>query len=68
MVIGTLVVGLWRVFFRRQSFFHQRRRHAGHAHHKAAQKEAAVAEEKSGLMDGQETSPSDDESDKPLTT
>ncbi len=63
MMVGTLIVGLWRVFVRRQSFFHQRRRH-GHCHHKASQKEAAVAEEKSGLMEHQDAPPSYEDEDK----
>lgn len=51
MVIGTLMVGVWRKFVRGQSFFphHRRRSHTGSSH-KAARMEAAAAEEKAGLM------------------
>ncbi|EOO01616.1 hypothetical protein UCRPA7_2840 [Phaeoacremonium minimum UCRPA7] len=60
MIVGTLVVGLWRKFVRGQSFFvHGHcRRHARHAEHKAAHKEAVVEEEKSGLMEHQDPPPS----------
>ncbi len=64
MVVGTLLVGLWRVAVRGQPFFPHRRRHAGHAHHKSAQKEAAVAEEKSGLIEDQDLPPSYNEENK----
>lgn len=59
MLVGTVLVGLFRKFVRGQSFFpqHRCRLHPGGRHHKAAQKEAAVDEEKSGLMDNQETEP-----------
>lgn len=54
MIIGTVLVGVWRKFVRGQSFFpqHRRRSHSstGH-HHKAARAEAAAAEEKAGLME-----------------
>lgn len=56
MVVGTILVGLWRKFVRGQSFFsqHHCRRLARSSHHKASHHEAAVAEEKSGLMANQE--------------
>lgn len=64
MMICTVFVGLWRFFVRGQPFFHQRRRHGGHSHHRAAQREAAFAAEKSGLMADQGVPPAyrDDES------
>lgn len=64
MVIGTILVGLWRKFVRGQSFFpsHQCRRlrlsgstrHHHHHHNKAHHGEAAFVEEKAGLMAHQE--------------
>lgn len=59
MLVGTLLVGLFRKFVRGQSFFphHRCRLHPGGRHHKAAQMEAAVEEEKSGLMENQEGLP-----------
>ncbi|KAK0729736.1 hypothetical protein B0H67DRAFT_596063 [Lasiosphaeris hirsuta] len=57
MVVGTLIVSLWRAFFRRPGRHH--RRH--HSHHKssAVHKETAVVEEeKSGLMGHQDPPPS----------
>lgn len=53
MMVGTFVVAIFRAFFRRPS-----RRHAGRALHKASRSEAAVAEEKSGLMNDQDAPPS----------
>jgi hypothetical protein len=52
MAIGSLIVTVWRVFFRRSS--HRRRLHSGA--HKAPKKEVVVAdvEEKAGLMESQE--------------
>jgi hypothetical protein len=50
MVVGTLIVSVWRFFFRRPS-----RRHS---HHKAADKEVAFTEEKSGLIEHQDPPPS----------
>lgn len=52
MAIGTLIVSVWRVFFRRPS--HRRRSHSGA--HKAPKKEVVVAdvEEKAALMESQE--------------
>jgi len=67
MAVGTLIVGLWRVFVRGQPFFRRRycRHRAGRAHHHAAQKEVAFADEKAGLMDDQEDLPAyDAEEDK----
>lgn len=43
MVVGTLLVGLWRVFVRGQPFFHRRRAHRRHS-------KSAAAEEKAALM------------------
>lgn len=60
MVIGTILVGVWRKFVRGQSFFpsHQCRRlrlsGTRHHHHKAHHGETAVMEEKTALMAGQE--------------
>ncbi|KAH8838237.1 hypothetical protein MCOR27_010838 [Pyricularia oryzae] len=56
MIIGTLIVGTWRVFVRGKSFFPSRRccrRRAGSAR-KAAAHEASVVEEKAGLMTNME--------------
>jgi len=53
MVLCTILVGAWRVLVRGQPFFHRRRHHSGRQH-KAAQREAFVAEEKAGLMADQE--------------
>lgn len=52
MIVGTLMVGIWRKAVRGQSFFprHRRRSHSGSSHHKAARMEAAAVEEKAGLM------------------
>lgn len=59
MLVGTVLVGLWRKFVRGQSFFpsHHCRRLARSSHHKASRQEAAFAEEKSGLMANQEELP-----------
>lgn len=59
MLVGTILVGLWRKVVRGQSFFpsHTCRRfgRSSHRHHhKASQQEAALAEEKSALMAAQE--------------
>ncbi|KAK3330936.1 hypothetical protein B0H66DRAFT_528281 [Apodospora peruviana] len=56
MMVGTVIVSLWRMFFRRGgSSHHYRHTH----HHRAARKEtAAVEEEKSGLMENQDPPPS----------
>lgn len=61
MVIGTILVGVWRKFVRGQSFFpshHCRRlRLTGthhHHHNKAHHSKPAVMEEKAGLMAAQE--------------
>lgn len=59
MLVGTILVGLWRKVVRGQSFFpsHTCRRfgRSSHRHHhKAPQHEAAFAEEKSALMASQE--------------
>ncbi|KAK3394105.1 hypothetical protein B0H63DRAFT_35773 [Podospora didyma] len=60
MVVGTLIVSLWRTFFRRRSPHHHRR---SHSHHKAAPKEAVVEEEKSGLMSNQAAPPAYEDDD-----
>lgn len=52
MVVGTMIVFTWRMFFRRPHH-----RHRGRLH-KAAPKEAAATEEKSGLMEHQDPPPS----------
>ncbi|KAI3395547.1 hypothetical protein diail_1209 [Diaporthe ilicicola] len=59
MLVGTVLVGMFRKFVRGQSFFPQRRcrLHPGGRHHKSARMEAAVDEEKSGLMENQEGLP-----------
>ncbi|KAH8907774.1 hypothetical protein BR93DRAFT_565640 [Coniochaeta sp. PMI_546] len=64
MMVGTLIVSVWRLFFRRPS--HRRRSHSrshSHSHHKAPKTEvaAAEAEEKSGLIEHQDPPPSYDE-------
>ncbi|KLU83301.1 hypothetical protein MAPG_02365 [Magnaporthiopsis poae ATCC 64411] len=72
MVVGTLIVGLWRVFVRGQTFFPRRchRRSGSTSQHKASEQDAARADEKSGLMaeqDVQDVPPSytDEETTKP---
>ncbi|KAK3366998.1 hypothetical protein B0T24DRAFT_376259 [Lasiosphaeria ovina] len=71
MVVGTLIVSLWRRFFRRPSSSSgsgHRRHHSHHSHHRASLKEAVIAEEKAGLMEYQEEpSPYQDEVD-PIKT
>lgn len=59
MLVGTILVGLWRKFVRGQSFFpqHHCRRLTRSSHHKASQNEAAIAEEKAGLMADQDELP-----------
>lgn len=67
MVVGTLLIGTWRVFVRGQPFFrtkcpHRRRSNS----HKASAHEVAFVEEKSRLMDDQDAVPPySDEEDKP---
>ncbi|KAI4866206.1 hypothetical protein F4820DRAFT_267339 [Hypoxylon rubiginosum] len=51
MMVGTLVVFLWRLAFRRGG---SRRSHRHGRHHKASHHEAVVEDEKSGLMAGGE--------------
>lgn len=51
MMVGTLVVFLWRLAFRRGG---SRRSHRHGRHHKASHQEAVVEDEKSGLMTGEE--------------
>lgn len=72
MVVGTLIVGLWRVFVRGQTFFPRRchRRSGSTSQHKASEQDAARADEKSGLMaeqDVQDVPPSytNEETTKP---
>jgi len=59
MMVGTVVVCLWRFFYRRQSPFARRHcRRRGHSCHKTNVAEAAVVdEEKSGLMEDQDAPP-----------
>lgn len=60
MLVGTVLVGMFRKFVRGQSFFpqHRCRLHLSGRHHtKAARKDAVVDEEKSGLMENQEIDP-----------
>ncbi|OIW30831.1 hypothetical protein CONLIGDRAFT_565697, partial [Coniochaeta ligniaria NRRL 30616] len=63
MMVGTLVISVWRVFFRRPS--HRRRHSRSHSrsHRKAPKTEVAAAEveEKSGLIEHQDPPPSYDE-------
>lgn len=61
MLVGTLIVTLWRKFVRGGSSRRRRHSHAGHAHRKAAQQEVAYAEEKSGLLEHQDAPPAYDE-------
>ena len=56
MIVGTLIVTLWRAFFRRSS-----RRHAGRSLHKSTHRENGIAEEKSGLMENQDLPPTYEE-------
>ena len=60
MLVGTVIVSLWRTFFRRPSERRHRRHHSrSHSQsHKAVAKEALVEEEKAGLMEDQEAPPS----------
>ncbi|KAI1427379.1 hypothetical protein F5Y12DRAFT_712184 [Xylaria sp. FL1777] len=51
MMVGTFIVFLWRLFFRRSS---SRSSHRCRYAHKAARREAAADEEKSGLLNNQE--------------
>lgn len=69
MMVGTLIVGLWRKVVRGQSFFprHHCRRHRSGRTHKAAPKEVAVEEEKTGLMEHQDPPPSYDEEEAKTT-
>ncbi|KAF3765051.1 hypothetical protein M406DRAFT_278747 [Cryphonectria parasitica EP155] len=52
MLVGTILVGLWRKFVRGQSFFptHHCRRFGRSSHHKTIHQEAALPEEKASLM------------------
>lgn len=56
MVVGTLIVSVWRFFFRRPSHRRRHSRSHSHSHRKAPKAEVAAAdvEEKSGLMEHQE--------------
>ncbi|KAB5559978.1 hypothetical protein GE09DRAFT_73797 [Coniochaeta sp. 2T2.1] len=58
MMVGTLIVSVWRVFFRRPSH-----RRDSHSHSKAltSEEDAADGEEKSGLMEHQDPPPIYDE-------
>lgn len=70
MAVGTVLVSLWRVFFRRRhhsssSSGHRRR----HSHHKAPRKEVVlVEEEKAGLMENQDAPPSYEEQETVKTS
>ncbi|TDZ54736.1 hypothetical protein CTRI78_v006072 [Colletotrichum trifolii] len=55
MMVGTFVVCLWRVFVRRQSPFAHR--HCRRRSRKSSHREAAVPDEKAGLMAGEEDVP-----------
>jgi hypothetical protein len=58
MIVGTFVVCLWRIFYRRENPFSRRHcRRRGHSCHKTNVAEVAVAEEKSGLMEHQDVPP-----------
>lgn len=61
MMFGTFVVCVWRLVIRRQSPWMRRkcRRHGSHACHKARKQEAALSEEKSGLLEDQDESVAD---------
>ncbi|KAH8882670.1 hypothetical protein GQ53DRAFT_753469 [Thozetella sp. PMI_491] len=59
MLVGSFIVLVWRAMFRRG---HARCRHA--CRHKAASKEAAVAEEKAGLMEQQSPPPAYEEEEE----
>jgi hypothetical protein len=67
MGIWALSVGLYRKVVRGQSFFPERRHFhcRRHLRRKAAAKEAAVDEEKSGLMEHHDLPPSYDEEAAP---
>ena len=56
MMMGTLVVFIWRLVFRRQTPWVRRqcRRRGGHACHKADEDGAALAAEKASLMENQD--------------
>jgi len=62
MLVGTMIVSVYRFFFRRSRHGRRARAHS-RSQHKAARKEAAAAEveEKSGLMEHQDPPPSYDE-------
>lgn len=55
-MMGTLVVCVWRLVFRRRSAWMRRqcRRRGGHSCHKASQREIAAASEKAGLIENQD--------------
>jgi hypothetical protein len=55
MMVGTCIIAVWRTFFRRNH--HRHHHHVGHAHHRDVQKEAALEEEKTGLMAESEAPP-----------
>ncbi|EAQ89827.1 hypothetical protein CHGG_06446 [Chaetomium globosum CBS 148.51] len=69
MAVGTVLISLWRVFFRRRhhsgSSGHRRR----HSHHKTPRKEVVlVEEEKAGLMVNQDAPPSYEEQETVKTS
>lgn len=63
MMVGTLIISIWRVFFRRSCARHTHCpiQFRTHSHHKSSKHEADVAEEKSGLMDHQDPPPTYEE-------
>ncbi|KAK3310750.1 uncharacterized protein B0T15DRAFT_547546 [Chaetomium strumarium] len=59
MAVGTVIVSLWRIFFRRKTQHGHRRRHSRrHSQLKAASKEAAFDEENASLMEHRDPPPS----------
>lgn len=65
MAVGTLIVSVWRVFFRRPSHRRTRSHSRAHSHNKAPKQEIAAAdgEEKSSLIEHQDPPPSYEEED-----
>jgi hypothetical protein len=63
MMVGTLIVSVWRAFVRRPGHRRTRSRGHSHSHHKAPKQEVAAAEveEKSGLLENQDPPPSYEE-------
>ncbi|KAK3298338.1 uncharacterized protein B0H64DRAFT_384793 [Chaetomium fimeti] len=68
MAVGTVLVSLWRLFFRRRSSSSTSGHRRRHSHHKAPRKEVVVVEEeKAGLMENQDAPPSYEEQETPKT-